>query len=97
MSAQINAELPPLAGAAWEWREHAACRGGDQELFFYSDRERGRARRRRETAAKAICATCPVKIACLSWALAVQEPYGVWGGLTAESRQALLGPRAVHR
>jgi hypothetical protein len=30
--------------------------------------------------ARAICSTCPVRVACLDRALARQEPYGVWGG-----------------
>jgi WhiB family redox-sensing transcriptional regulator len=27
---------------------------------------------------------------CLEWALAAREPYGVWGGLSTEEREALL-------
>jgi WhiB family redox-sensing transcriptional regulator len=27
---------------------------------------------------------------CLRWALAAREPYGVWGGLSAEEREAML-------
>ena len=30
--------------------------------------------------AKAICAECPVREACLEGALARREPWGVWGG-----------------
>ena len=45
---------------------------------------------RREMRAKAICAACPVTQSCLRWALAAREPYGVWGGLSVEEREALL-------
>lgn len=31
-------------------------------------------------AAKALCASCPLKAQCLSGALDRQEPWGVWGG-----------------
>jgi WhiB family redox-sensing transcriptional regulator len=31
-------------------------------------------------AAKAICAACPVRQACLAGAVTRREPYGVWGG-----------------
>lgn len=40
---------------------------------------------RRVTAAKAICARCPVLPACRTWALA-HEAYGIWGGLTEQER-----------
>jgi WhiB family redox-sensing transcriptional regulator len=39
--------------------------------------------------AKAVCARCPVIDSCLRWALAAREPYGVWGGLSVEERDAL--------
>jgi WhiB family redox-sensing transcriptional regulator len=31
-------------------------------------------------AAKALCAPCPLKAACLAGALERREPWGVWGG-----------------
>jgi WhiB family redox-sensing transcriptional regulator len=40
--------------------------------------------------AKAVCSNCPVIQSCLRWAIAAREPYGVWGGLSAEEREALL-------
>ncbi len=30
--------------------------------------------------ARVLCGTCPVRTACLSGAIARQEPWGVWGG-----------------
>ena len=36
--------------------------------------------------AKAICSTCPVISDCLKAALANHEPYGVWGGMSADER-----------
>jgi hypothetical protein len=47
-------------------------------------------RANREAAAKAICATCPVIAACRKHALAVQEPYGIWGGLSEDDREAII-------
>jgi WhiB family redox-sensing transcriptional regulator len=82
----VASELPPQVPGVLDWRAHAACRGADVELFFNPDRERGGRKRRREAKAKAICATCPVVDSCLDWALRVGEPYGVWGGLSAEQR-----------
>ncbi len=63
------------------------------ETFFSPDAERGPRRRRREAAAKALCAVCPVRQACLEHALAVREPYGVWGGLNINEREMIIADR----
>lgn len=38
-------------------------------------------------AAKTICSRCPVRQACLQFALAQGEDEGIWGGLTAAERR----------
>ncbi|WP_143261941.1 WhiB family transcriptional regulator, partial [Allokutzneria sp. NRRL B-24872] len=48
------------------------------------------ARRRRDDEAKKVCATCPVVRRCLEHALAVEEPYGVWGGQDEDERRAVV-------
>ena len=68
----------------------AACRGADTAVFYHPDNERGPSRRRREVRAKEICKGCPVIAECLRSALEAREPYGVWGGLSVEERQALF-------
>ncbi|MFF4649708.1 WhiB family transcriptional regulator [Streptacidiphilus sp. ASG 303] len=53
--------------------ETIPCRSYDPEVFFAetpADVEY----------AKTLCATCPVKAACLQGALERREPWGVWGG-----------------
>ena len=68
------------------WQRRGACRQVDPSLFFGPEGE-GRAQRRfREAAAKAVCARCPVRAACRSFALATGEPYGIWGGTTESER-----------
>jgi WhiB family transcriptional regulator, redox-sensing transcriptional regulator len=68
------------------WQKRGACRQVDPSLFFGPEGE-GRAQRRfRESAAKAVCACCPVRLACRSFALATGEPYGIWGGTTETER-----------
>jgi len=79
--------LPGPMIDAWEWQYEAACRDLDTELFFHPEGERGSTRRRRAANAKAICATCPVIEQCRAYALAAQEPYGIWGGMTEEERR----------
>jgi WhiB family transcriptional regulator, redox-sensing transcriptional regulator len=63
--------------AAW-WRESAACRRADPELFFpISSIGRGAAEAQQ---AKAVCAHCPVQPQCLAFALATGQEFGIWGG-----------------
>jgi len=49
--------------------------------------ERKQERRAREYRAKLVCASCPVRDQCLDHAIAVDERYGVWGGLTHDERR----------
>ena len=59
-------------------------------MFFHPEGERGPARRNRDEAAKAVCLTCPVLNECRTHALAVREPYGVWGATTEDDRERIL-------
>ena len=83
--------LPLPIADHWEWQYEGSCRELPAEMFFHPDGERGPRRRNRENAAKAVCASCPVIQACRAHALAVQEPYGIWGGLSEDDRAVLLG------
>lgn len=70
------------------WQDRAACRGEDLDLFFGLDGERGPQRDKREAAAKAVCAPCPVRLACLDHAMSRPERFGVFGGLNEDERAA---------
>ncbi|MFC7468579.1 WhiB family transcriptional regulator [Actinomadura keratinilytica] len=83
--------LPGPNADLWDWQLLAACRGVDSSLFFHPEGERGAARSARETSAKEVCMRCPVRAECAAHALAVREPYGVWGGLTEDEREELMG------
>ena len=85
--------LPEPRSDAWDWQLRGACRGMDNAVFFHPERERGAAKVERELRAKAVCRTCPVIEQCRQHALSVQEPYGVWGGLTAAERALIAEPR----
>jgi WhiB family redox-sensing transcriptional regulator len=87
--------LPIPVMEEWEWQYKGACRDLDPEMFFHPDGERGPRRRNRENAAKAVCASCPVIAACRAHALAVQEPYGIWGGLSEDDRAVILERQGV--
>ena len=82
--------LPGPMSHVWDWQRLGACRGLDSDLFFHPPGERGPSRSNRETAAKTLCAQCPVITACREAALSAREPYGVWGGLSEHERQDIL-------
>lgn len=75
-----------------EWLDDAECTRHDPEIFFgAANGMTGAALAMSETAAKAVCDRCGVSEDCLLYALAMKQPHGVWGGLTAVEREALLG------
>lgn len=79
-----------------EWHVAARCRDSDLALFFHPDGERGHDRRHRQLLAKQVCAECPVMTQCRTHALAFEEPFGTWGGLSEDDRSRLLPERAVN-
>ncbi|HUF32711.1 MAG TPA: WhiB family transcriptional regulator [Acidimicrobiales bacterium] len=69
-----------------KWREHAACRGIDPDVFYpVSDEE--------AEPAKAVCEQCSVRQACLEYALTSREREGVWGGATERERRRIIRQR----
>lgn len=81
--------LPQPLVEVWDWQRRAACRNLDSSTFFHPDGERGPRRQQREDRAKAVCAGCPVRAECLEHSLRVQEPYGIWGGVSETERPRL--------
>ena len=71
---------------AARWRELAACRGADLNLFFPGRGESAEPARR-------VCAACPVRQPCLDYALGNAITDGIWGGLTERERRPLRTPR----
>jgi WhiB family redox-sensing transcriptional regulator len=64
------------------WRERALCAQTGPELFFP---EAGGSVRE----AKQICRACEERAECLAYALANDERFGVWGGLSEKERRRL--------
>ena len=87
--------LPVPLIEAYEWQYQGACMGAASEVFFSPEAERGAKRERREENAKKLCFSCPVMERCREHALAVQEPYGVWGGLSEGERAAMTRHRVA--
>ena len=67
--------------------------GADPDLFFGPDAEFVNARKVRVAEAKAICARCPARAACLAYALADSDLRGVWGGVSERERRRMRGTR----
>ncbi len=65
-----------------QWQERALCAQTDPEAFFP---EKGGSTRE----AKRICLGCEVKDACLEYALANDERFGIWGGLSERERRRI--------
>ncbi len=70
-----------------EWRQRAACRKSDPDLFFPV----GSTGQSLDdiNAAKAVCMSCPVRKECLEYALRTNQGVGVWGGTSEKERRRL--------
>ena len=78
------------------WRASARCRRENAVHFFPPPHfERKEEKDSREGAARALCAACPVQRECLDYALTVQEPHGIWGGLNELERRRLVRKQAL--
>lgn len=64
------------------WQTDALCAQTDPEAFFP---EKGGSTRD----AKRVCEACPVKSECLDYAMAHDEKFGIWGGLSERERRRL--------
>ena len=64
------------------WQSDALCAQTDPEAFFP---EKGGSTRD----AKKVCAACNVRSQCLEYALANDERFGIWGGLSERERRRL--------
>jgi WhiB family transcriptional regulator, redox-sensing transcriptional regulator len=71
-----------------DWWHRAACRDEDPELFFpVSEMGPGA---RQVAQAKAVCARCPVRSECLTYALDNGLDHGIFGGTTEGERRTLF-------
>jgi hypothetical protein len=75
----------PAASTAWSLPSGPACAGADPDLFFPLPGQPA-------DPAKAICAGCRVRTACLVRAHANGERYGVWGGVDLDAEAGTARP-----
>jgi WhiB family redox-sensing transcriptional regulator len=69
------------------WQDRALCREVDPELFFP---EKGASTKD----AKAVCFACAARLSCLEYALARNERFGIYGGVSERARRKILAKRA---
>ena len=75
--------ITPLAEPeVFQWQSQALCAQTDPEAFFP---EKGGSTRE----AKRVCNSCSVRVECLEYALAHDERFGIWGGLSERERRRL--------
>ncbi len=75
-------DVAPATPDEDQWQERALCAQTDPEAFFP---EKGGSTRE----AKRICMGCEVRDECLDYALAHDERFGIWGGLSERERRRL--------
>ena len=67
-----------------EWRKNAYCKGKETEFFYPEIGTKGAAEQVKNV--KTFCALCSVSAECLQTAIANDEQFGIWGGLTPKER-----------
>jgi WhiB family transcriptional regulator, redox-sensing transcriptional regulator len=82
LSTGFDRELTGLTPEDPGWQELALCAQTDPEAFFP---EKGGSTRE----AKRVCQSCEVRQECLEYALANDERFGIWGGLSERERRRL--------
>lgn len=86
MFSELWLDSGPEDGTAEEgalgWQERALCAQTDPEAFFP---EKGGSTRE----AKKVCLACEVRSECLEYALANDERFGIWGGMSERERRKL--------
>ncbi|MEU2429276.1 MULTISPECIES: WhiB family transcriptional regulator [unclassified Streptomyces] len=72
----------------FSWQENALCAQVGPEFFFPAPGSSTRE-------AKQLCRACEGRVACLEYALANDERFGVWGGMSEKERGRLR--RGAHQ
>jgi WhiB family redox-sensing transcriptional regulator len=85
--AVAQSRMLPLSIERDDWRDVAACRDTDPDLFFPVGTT-GPAIEQIENA-KAVCRGCEAQAVCLEYALVTNQDSGVWGGTSEEERRQL--------
>src|SRR5215211_6338794 len=98
-SAHVTASMSPAAQAAWSELQAGlaevgavACQTADPSAWWPDRRDLDSPATHGAIAA---CRRCPLRGPCAAYAIAADERFGVWGGLTPAERQR-AGRRAAY-
>lgn len=86
-----NESLLVAVQARWhgtDWRADASCSTREVASLFFPVGVTGPAETQ-IVKAKEVCASCPVKDACLEFAITTNQEYGIWGGTSEDERRIL--------
>ena len=75
----------PVVPRRDRWQDAALCSGSNDPLFFPETESEANA----QEAYGTFCRMCPVRVACLAWALKNRER-GIWAGTTTGQRRSLI-------
>lgn len=74
------------------WRDQAECRNAPLEFFFP---EKGGSGIETASRAKQYCNVCPVSNDCLAYAVEADIEFGIYGGMTRNTRRRTYTKRAL--
>ena len=83
----MNSAASPFGGA---------CTPADSRLFFGPDGETARQRQERTAEARRICRYCPLRAACLEFAVRNHIHDGIWGGVDLERHGKRMCRNGLH-
>jgi len=78
-----------------DWRDLALCQGMNTDTFFPVSSAGPMLSDIME--AKKVCASCPVRSPCLTFAVDQRIDHGIWGGLTETERRSIKLRRVRNR
>jgi WhiB family redox-sensing transcriptional regulator len=76
------------------WMAKALCAGMPVSMF-YAERGSRKALANNEKRAKRLCAACPVRLECLSYALQIESKQLIIGGARGSSKEITIKPQAA--
>lgn len=77
-----------MTASTLDWQDAALCAQTDPAEFFPN---RGSA----ADTAKTVCFACDVRRECLDYALANDEQFGIWGGMSLRERRRIAAARTA--
>ncbi|MFE3429876.1 WhiB family transcriptional regulator [Streptomyces sp. NPDC059171] len=70
------------------WRDDALCQQTDPKAYYPEAGDSG-------TTAKQTCLNCPVRRACLDYAVDSRQRWGIWGGVGQKELRRLINARTA--